>query len=147
MLYGLHDLNGTLVQKQKKYAEGFIEIPANAVCGMIRDTETGEYSLPDPVAPTVEQVKDEAQRRILAFCPDWKQRNLTALSVRLNRKALVVPPVITPAEQDDMDLADAVFDHIDAIRQASDTLEGTLPVDYKDDSHWPVDPGLDLSDK
>ena len=146
-MYGLHDQNGVLIQKQPQEAEGFIDIPESAVCGMVRDSETGEYSLPDPIAPTVEQVKAETQRRILDFCPDWKQRNLTALSVRLNRKSLVVPPVITPTEQDQLDFADAVFDHIDAIRTASDVLEGTLPVDYTDDSHWPADPGLDLTDK
>ncbi len=51
MPYGLHDENGVLLQKQPNPASGFIEIPSSAICGMVRDAETGEYSLP-PVTLT-----------------------------------------------------------------------------------------------
>lgn len=147
MMYGLHDENGILIQKQPNPADGFIAIPDNAVCGMIRDDQTGEYSNPDPNPPAINQIKAEAERRIIAFCPEWRQRNFLAMRMKLLPKTLSLPPTITPSEQDKLDLYDDVFDHINAIRATSDSLEGTLPVDYTDDSHWPTDPGLDLTDK
>ena len=59
-------------------------------------------------------IKAEAQRRILARYPQWKQINLTR----------------TPQ-------AVEMWAWIDAVRAKSNEMEQTQPSDYADDRHWP----------
>lgn len=100
-----------------------------------------------PPPATEEDIKVEAQRRIVAFCPEWKQRNMMMEKIDLLDKKRSSPLTFTQAEQDRLDLINDAIAHINAIRSASDTLEGTLPTDYTDDTHWPGPPGIDLDEK
>ena len=79
------------------------------------------FSAPAPVdnTPTVEMIKQEANGRIAASGHDW-------MVIRNVSDGTVVPQNI--------------LDYAAAVRAASATLEGTLPEDYQDDSHWPVAP-------
>ena len=93
---------------------------------------------PAPDAPTAQQVKAEAQRRILAILPEWRQRNLTAQAAILAEKGRAN---WTKAETDAWTAGRALWDRINAIRAASDALEALdpIPADYADDHHWTED--------
>lgn len=96
--------------------------------------------------PTKRQIKEEAQRRILEFCPDWKQRNCMMRMTELVEKK-AEGETLTRDELDECDELKAVAAHIKALREDADALELTLPDDYKDDSHWTTTPTIDLEDK
>ena len=91
----------------------------------------------DPVVITAEMIKGEAGRRILAKYPEWKQANMTARMVELN-KIRAEAGSWTTAEQTEVDAIQAAWDWVKSARAASDALELTLPADYNDNSHWPV---------
>ena len=87
--------------------------------------------------PTPEMVKEEASRRILEICPEWRQRNLTAQAVILAEKGR---SNWTAQELTDWTDGEALWASIAAIRSASDVLEATpggIPSDYKENKHWP----------
>jgi len=90
----------------------------------------------DPVAVTAEMVKGEARRRILVQYPEWKQANLTARMVELN-KIRAEAGSWTTAEQAEVDAIQGAWDWVKSIRAASDALELTLPEDYVNNSYWP----------
>lgn len=69
--------------------------------------------------PNVQQIKNEARRRIDAVMPTW-------VVDRANTGGPRVPA--------------NVLAYVKLVRETSDTLEGTLPTDYADDSHWPSVP-------
>jgi hypothetical protein len=93
----------------------------------------------DWVAPpiTPEMVDAEAQRRILAIFPEWKQREFGFLASVLAEKGR--------DNWNDNDLAawnagEALWEQIKPIRDASNALEATeggIPQDYTDDGYWP----------
>ena len=87
------------------------------------------------IPATVEMVKAEAGRRIIAICPEWKQRNLTAQAVQLAKKG---EANWTPEEQAAWDAGEALWNQIAAIRAKSDLLEAMnpIPVDYTLDTYW-----------
>ena len=87
-----------------------------------------------PPAPTSKEVKQEAMRRILARYPEWKQRNMTARSLELLRKG---EGNWSKADKTDAALIDAAWAWINQVRQASDKLALTLPVDYIAGKWWP----------
>jgi len=101
------------------------------------------YAAPEEPVPTPEQlraerieaVKVEAMRRILAICPEWKQRNLTAQAAILAEKGRAN---WTTDELAAWDAGRAIWDQIAAIRQRSDALEAMdpIPADFADDHHW-----------
>lgn len=64
--------------------------------------------------------KSEAQRRILAIAPEWKQRNLTARAAEL---VMAGEANWTPEEAAEAAVIRQAWDGIKAIRLASDTLE------------------------
>jgi len=84
----------------------------------------------------IRRVKAEANRRIVALCPEWKQRNLTAQAAQLAKKG---EANWTTAEADAWAAGEALWLQIAAIRAASDTIEAMdpLPVDVTDDTLWP----------
>jgi hypothetical protein len=92
------------------------------------------------------RVKAEAMRRILAICPEWRQRNLTAQAVLLAKK-VADGGTLTTREQADWDAGKATWDQIAAIRAASDAIEALDPIphDFAQDepesnggvSYWP----------
>lgn len=90
---------------------------------------------PAPEQPTAEMVKAEANRRIVAVLPEWKQRNLTAQAALLAEKGRVN---WTAAELADWNAGAALWAQVAAIRAASDALEALdpIPTDYRDDAHW-----------
>lgn len=78
--------------------------------------EIQEY-VPPPVLP--DNIKTEARRRIESVMPTW-------VVDRANTGGPRVPA--------------NVLTYVKSVRETSDTLEGTLPTDYADDSHWPSVP-------
>lgn len=92
------------------------------------------FSAPEP---DVEAIKIETARRINEFCPDWKQRNLTARAAELAMKG---PENWTPEEQAEVAAGQAIWDHIKAIRAVSNDLESRTPrpSDYAtNEAYWP----------
>lgn len=88
-------------------------------------------------SPTAQHIKKEANRRIVAAYPEWKQRNMTARAVELVNKK-VSGAALTADEQAEEAAIQAVLNWIRAIRTRSDELEVSLPLDYGDDGHWTV---------
>lgn len=99
-------------------------------------TVNGEsYDPPAEPAITADQVKAEAERRILAIVPAWKQRNLTAQAAILAK----IGEVNWTTEQAAAWAAgEAVWGAVAAIRAASDVIEAMNPIpqNYTDDSYW-----------
>lgn len=93
------------------------------------DLGTGQQSLvgdPEPLpGPSVGDVKREAERRILAIVPEWKQRNLTAQAAILAKKG---EANWTTEEQAAWDAGEAIWTQIAAIRAASDAIEAMDPI-------------------
>ena len=122
--------------------DGWAVVPKGVFCGFT-DNGDGTFSPPDPDPVNVEQVKDEAQRRILALTnsPDImhcliKQQNLTARGVELARKE--VRGGLTSGEQEEVRELETIFATIRTIRIRCAELEETdeLPADYTDNKHW-----------
>ncbi|WP_068314977.1 hypothetical protein [Polycladidibacter hongkongensis] len=98
---------------------------------------------PEPEPPTraeiIAQIKAEAHRRIVSYCPEWKQRNLTAraaeLALRLSQGA-----TLTAEGRAEVAAGQVIWDHITAIRAASDALEAMepLPDDVTAAELWPA---------
>jgi hypothetical protein len=89
------------------------------------------------VAVTLNDVKSEANKRIVALVPEWKQRNLTAQAAVL---AKVGEGNWTTEQTSAWNAGEIIWGSIQAIRTASDVIEAIdpIPQDYKDDSRWPV---------
>lgn len=90
------------------------------------------YSAPPP---TISDVKEEARKRIVAICPEWKQLDLTAQAAILTEKGR---SNWTTQELAEWNAGKAIWDSIKALRDASDTLEAMdpIPSDYTDNSYW-----------
>lgn len=80
-------------------------------------------------------VKSEAYRRIIAICPEWRQRNLTAQAAILVDKGR---DNWTEAESAAWIAGEAIWEQIAAIRAASDVIEAMtpIPVDFTNDQYW-----------
>ncbi len=89
----------------------------------------------EDIPATAERVKAEAYRRIIAICPEWKQRNLTAQAAQLAKKG---EANWTPEEAAAWAAGEAIWNQIAAIRAASDVLEAMdpIPMDYPLDMYW-----------
>lgn len=90
----------------------------------------------EDIPATVEMVKAEAYRRIVASCPEWKQRNLTAQAAQLAKKG---EANWTPEEAAAWDAGEALWSQIAAIRAASDVIEAMdpIPANFYDLPDWP----------
>lgn len=97
---------------------------------------TAEDKAAAAAAAWTRSVKAEAYRRIIAICPEWKQRNLTAQAAILVDKGRAN---WTTQELAAWDAGAALLADIAAIRAASDTIETAdpRPSDVTDDAHWP----------
>lgn len=93
-------------------------------------------SAPPPPPITAAQVKAEANRRILAIVPEWKQRNLTAQAAQLAEKGR---GNWSTEELAAWDTGLAIWAQVKEVRDASDLIEETAPIptDFTDDSYWP----------
>jgi hypothetical protein len=94
--------------------------------------------VPDPVTPpdpTAIDVQAQAYRRIVLFCPEWRQRNLTAQAVILQDKGR---DNWTAEELAAWNAGKAIWDVIAAIRAKSNEIEAMdpIPLDYTNDSYW-----------
>lgn len=87
------------------------------------------------ITATTEMVKQESGRRILALCPEWKQRNLTAQAAQLAKKG---EANWTPEESAAWADGEALWFKIAIIRDKSNTIENMdqIPVDYCLDVYW-----------
>lgn len=96
---------------------------------------TAEAWVENLPAGTVDRVKAEAARRILALCPEWKQRNLIAQAVILQDKGRAN---WTPEEQAAWDAGAALWAQIAAIRAKSDQIEAMDPIphDVENNAIW-----------
>ena len=90
---------------------------------------------PEPVVVLPAEVKAEAGRRIVAICPEWRQRNLTAQATQLLRKGEVN---WSSEEAAAWAAGQAIWDQIAAIRARSDEIEAMdpIPADFRDDAYW-----------
>jgi hypothetical protein len=70
--------------------------------------------------------------------PQWKQANMTARMVELNKIRASVGSW-TAGEQIEVDVIQSAWDWVKSVRSASDALELTLPVDYNNNNnlYWP----------
>lgn len=91
---------------------------------------------PDP-EPTAEQVKAEANRRIIAICPEWKQRNYIATDLMFT-KIIQAGGTLTTEQEAARSTMEAVWTAIQGIRSKSDEIEAMSPVpqDFASDSYW-----------
>lgn len=107
----------------------------SAKTGHVEWLEDDPIDPPEPDPIMAQNVKAEAYRRIIAICPEWKQRNLTAQAVLLAEKGR---SNWTDEEQAAWDAGEVIWSQISAIRAASDVLEALdpIPTDYMDDKHW-----------
>ena len=128
---------------------GMIRVTVNGVEHHVPDTEVDRQrwgiaawqaegnTIPAyaPPAPTADDVKAEAMRRILALCPEWRQRNLTARAAELADKGR---DNWTAEELAEWSAGAAVWAQIKALRAASDVIEAMdpIPADYTADSRW-----------
>jgi len=85
--------------------------------------------------PSEEDIKMEAYRRIIAICPEWKQRNLTAQAAILAEKGR---DNWTAEELTAWEAGEAIWSEIAAIRAKSDEIElmDPIPQDYTEDKWW-----------
>ena len=91
---------------------------------------------PDP-EPTVNQIKAEAGKRIVAICPEWKQRNYIATDLTYT-KIIQDGGTLTTEQESDRAEIESVWESIQSIRTKSDEIEAMspIPADYTDDSYW-----------
>lgn len=95
------------------------------------------HNLPGPL-PTDLDVKAEANRRIEAIMPDFKQRNALALGME-TVMTYGADPANWPAEMQQINAATlGKWTAIKAIRTRSDEIEAMAPIpaDFRDDSYW-----------
>lgn len=87
-------------------------------------------------AARVASIKAEANRRILAIVPEWKQRNLTAQAAQLAERGR---ENWTAEELAAWNAGLAIWAQVAAVRAASDAIEAMaeIPQDVADPALWP----------
>jgi hypothetical protein len=113
------------------------EAQGNRHYQMIQEAiEAGETITVEERVITVQEVKAEAYRRIIAICPEWKQRNLTAQAAQLAKKG---EANWTPEEAAAWAAGEVIWNQIAAIRAASDVIEAMdpIPANLYDLPDWP----------
>lgn len=119
-------------------------VPADAMFNshrrLIADWEAEGNTIPNyaPPAPTVSEVKAEAQRRIEAIMPSYKQSNFHAQFAETAMTYGVVPSGWPAELQQVLGAAMAQWAQIKAIRARSNEIEAMnpIPADMRDDSYW-----------
>jgi len=107
----------------------------------LADVDTHAWVIERRRAETTNKAKTEASARILALAPEWKQRNMIARGVELEKKDRL--GTTTAAEDAEIAALESAWATIKAIRTSSDALEATIAasndpasIDVTDDSHW-----------
>ena len=91
-----------------------------AAGGVVDPAET----LTEAQTRRIGEIKAEAGTIILARSPAWQQRNLIARAVRLNRRGR--QQALTIDEESVLDAGEALLDWIDAVRDASNTIQADI---------------------
>ena len=73
------------------------------------------------------QIKQDARQAILAYAPDWKQRNALARSAEL-LEALITTGALTEDEEAERQSLHAMRQRINAYRRASDEAEAAVAI-------------------
>ena len=96
----------------------------------------------NPTTPSADDIRREAQRRIIVLvgARDFddcvvKQLNATMRAVFLTDKRLN-GGTLTPTEEAEAQALRNLKAAIDGIRDKSNALEATLPIDYQNDTYW-----------
>lgn len=96
-----------------------------------------------PVPPTIDDIKVEAQERIIALfgassfdAVIAKQVNMLTRAAELREKSAGGAWPLTEYEQSELAEIKRLHAAIAGIRSASNDLEQTLPADYRDKKHW-----------
>ena len=110
--------NDVVVQIQPYFETGFESCPDNVVSGYIKNGANWDAPVVD-LTPTINQIKAEAHRRIEVVMPVWMVAREVSGGTAITQ---------------------TIKDYAADIRTDSATLEGTLPTDYMDDSHWTAPP-------
>lgn len=126
-------VDGTIVGMQRHAGPGFAEEVAED------DPELLAFHHRDEPSPA-DEVRAEAHRRIVAFMPDWRQRNALARSQELQEAREVRR--LTPAEEAEAAAITAAWGWIKGVREASNRMEPDPPPDFADDRHWPPRPSI-----
>lgn len=92
----------------------------------------------------ISDTKAEAQKRIYARLPQWKQANLIARAVELHEKK-INGGTFTQGEQDELAAGFALWDKVKAIRAASNLIESEIKasadpssVEVVNSPRWPL---------
>lgn len=101
-------------------------------CGCI--LEAGNWTNPQAELKRITAIKTEAGNIILARYPQWKQTNMIARSIELDR--IKSERVLSVGEQAEYDSYEAAWDWVKRVRSESDRLEG-IPGATEDDGDWP----------
>lgn len=130
LAYGIYE-----IEHQHDVPLGYIQTGRELVLGngVVLDQPVCKRK---PKSQIIAGIKAEAHRRIVAFVPEWKQRNLLAQATLLIEKGR---GNWTTTETAAWEAGEAVWAQVEAIRAASDALEEMepLPTDFTDDSYWP----------
>lgn len=112
----------------------FRRLTAGAPAFDLDATPIAEFASP---APSADDVRAEAARRILSRYPLWKQQNLMSRRVQL----LIKPDGDrTPEDRAEARAIDAALEWIDRMRSASDVMEASPPIDFEAAARWPSPP-------
>ena len=91
------------------------------------DAEIQAAEVPALKAITINAIKGEASRRILAIVPSWKQSNLQARFAELTAQRIDQYPVpLSSGDQAEYDAIKAAGLHLLSIRTASNAMEAEL---------------------
>lgn len=111
-------------------------VDGGGVVGLLaRGGSVSPYAAP-PL--TIDEVKAEAHRRIVAVMPEHKQRNLTALALETMQEHGTNPALWPAGLKAINDVAKAKWGQIKDLRTKSDEIEAMNPIpnDFTDDSYW-----------
>lgn len=107
-----------------KYARTITELDARTGETTVREVD---IPIDDIKAEAIAVTKREAERRILAIVPEWKQRNLTARAVELSAiHAGITPENYPEPDRSEWMAGQALWDRIKLIRAASDQIEAEI---------------------
>lgn len=98
----------------------------------------------NPDAPTADDVRNEASRRMQVICGARNKDHLDILISNAVREAVRLQNIRVSGQEWTIEQANRAAQlisldvKIEAIRGASNAMELNPPFDYKDDAHWPL---------
>ena len=97
----------------------------------------GSNGVVQTIVVHADEVRKTAKRKILEYCPEWKQRNITNRSMELVKKG---SDNWTAEELAEYNANQTMWAKIKEIRDTSNTLEAMspIPIDFGKDNRWPT---------